>query len=65
MTEQNKKQYKTVKQIAESYDGFTESAIRFILFNRKQNKFDSCVRKIGRKILISENDFLQWIENHK
>lgn len=53
--------YLTVKQIPEHYPAFTESSIRWLIFNKNTNGFAKCVRKIGRKIIIDTNDFEQWI----
>jgi hypothetical protein len=55
------KRFYTVKQIPSYYPAFTESSIRYLIFNQKQNGFDSCIRKIGKKILIDADDFENWI----
>lgn len=52
----------TVKQIPPLYPAFTESSIRWLIFNEKTNGFTCCIRRIGRKILIDLDAFESWIE---
>jgi len=54
--------YLTVKQTAERYPAFTEGAIRFLIFNRERNGFAPVVRKLGKKIILDEAAFVEWIE---
>ena len=56
------KSYMTVKQVPARYPAFTERALRFIIFNRETNGFSECIRRIGKKILIDEAAFCQWID---
>ena len=52
----------TIRQLATRYPAFTEGGIRALIFRAKSNGFDSCIRRIGRKILISKSAFSHWIE---
>lgn len=52
----------TIRQLTTRYSAFTEGGIRALIFRSKSNGFDSCIRRIGRKILISKSAFSQWIE---
>ncbi|MBI5093853.1 MAG: hypothetical protein HZB26_15620 [Candidatus Hydrogenedentes bacterium] len=36
--------------------------LRWLVFNRDSNGFASVIRKVGKRILISESDFFRWIE---
>jgi len=54
--------YLTVKQTAERYPAFTENAIRWAIFNRDRNGFNAVIRKVGKKVLIDEAAFVEWIE---
>jgi len=45
--------------------GLSHGAIRHILFYRRTNGFQKCVRKIGRKLMIKESDYIDWVESHK
>lgn len=56
-----------IKKIPELYpEAFTKSSMRWLLYNRKTNGFDCCVRKIGgKKILIDLDDFEAWIDKQQ
>lgn len=53
--------FNTVKQIPTHYPAFTESSIRWLIFNENTNGFNCCVRRVGRKVLIDLNEFELWI----
>lgn len=36
--------------------------LRHLIFNEKSNGFDKCVRRIGRRVLIDEKAFFDWVE---
>ncbi len=36
--------------------------LRHLAFNAKQNGFERCIRRAGRRVLIDEDQFFQWIE---
>lgn len=53
----------SVKQIPILYPGvFTESSVRWLIFNEKQNGFSDCVRRIGKKVLIDLDAFEKYID---
>jgi len=54
--------YITIRQLTTSNPAFTEGGIRALIFRSKDNGFNSCIRRIGRKILISKSAFSRWIE---
>ena len=54
--------YLTPKQLPQKYPAFTESSIRYMIFHEHSNGFHRCIRRVGKKILISEKNFIQWIE---
>ncbi|CAB4128464.1 hypothetical protein UFOVP270_16 [uncultured Caudovirales phage] len=57
------KRLATIKKIPILYpDAFTESSIRWLVFNEKQNGFSKCIRRIGRKVLIDLDSFESWID---
>lgn len=57
------KRLATVKNIPEIYPGvFTESAIRWLIFNEQQNGFSRCIRRIGKKVLLDLEQFELWID---
>ena len=52
----------TVKQFAEKHPAFSESSLRYHIFNEETNGFSSALIRVGRKILIKEDAFFDWIE---
>jgi hypothetical protein len=54
--------YLTVKQMAAKHPAFSEASLRYHIFHEKTNGFDKVVHRIGRKILINENRFSEWLE---
>lgn len=36
--------------------------LRHLIFNEKKNGFDAVVRRVGRRVLIDEAAFFQWVE---
>jgi hypothetical protein len=55
--------YITVKQLTAENAAFTEGGIRSLIFNAHKNGFGFCIRRIGRRILISRTAFANWIES--
>lgn len=55
--------YVTIRQLTTSNPAFTEGGIRALIFRANQNGFHRCIRRIGRKILISKSAFSHWIES--
>ena len=52
----------TIRQLTTSNPAFTEGGIRALIFRAERNGFNKCIRRIGRKILISKSAFSRWIE---
>lgn len=42
----------------------SKAALRHLIFNAKENGFDACIRRIGRRVLLDEAAVLQWIDEH-
>jgi hypothetical protein len=63
--QRRKSMYMTVKQLAEKYPFMTEGAIRWQVFHQDRNGFKTCLVKLGRRVLISEQGFLDWVESHR
>lgn len=40
----------------------TEAALRYYIFNAEFNDFDKVIKRIGRRILIDEAAFFEWVE---
>lgn len=63
MTTLDQKAYCTVKQIAA--DGsfcFSEGMLRYYLLHANKNGLKKAIRKIGRKVLIRRDYFVEWLE---
>lgn len=55
--------YCTVKQIvADEAFCFTKGMLRYYLLNAHKNGLKKAIRKVGRKVLIRRDLFIQWIE---
>lgn len=52
----------TVKQFAQKYPAFSEASLRYNIFHEEKNGFDKAIKRVGKKILIDEEAFLNWIE---
>jgi len=55
----------TVKQMTMRYPAFSESSFRSLIFNAKDNGFETClIRPPGiRRVLIDENKFHAWLKS--
>jgi hypothetical protein len=55
----------TIRQTVEKYPFFTESSLRWYLFNRGTNGLAAAVIKIGKKVLIDDEKFIGWVDSHR
>jgi len=53
---------KSPKQIVEACPGMTMGGLRMLLFHSRTNGLESCVVRLGRKLLIDEVAFVKWLE---
>jgi hypothetical protein len=56
------KDLRTIKQIVEARPGFTEPAIRGLIFRAAENGLDHALVRIGRRVLIDLARFDVWLE---
>jgi hypothetical protein len=61
----NPKVYLTVNQTCQKHTWLSQSSLRYLIFNAETNGFKECIFRLGKKILISEEKLLQWVEKHK
>lgn len=54
-------EYLTISQISKKFPAFSEPSLRWHRYKNTAD-FNKCVRRVGRKILISTNDFIHWLE---
>lgn len=53
----------TVKQFAEAFPHHTEHSLRWLIARADQNGFERVIRRIGRKILLSVDEYFRWVES--
>jgi len=54
----------TVKQWAQTHPWPSESALRHLIFRNIDGFRDVVIRQIGKRLLISEVAFQQWVEKN-
>jgi hypothetical protein len=60
----------TVRQLAARHPAFTESGLRNYIFKVSRDRsavprgdaFEASLRRVGRRVLIDEERFLEWID---
>jgi hypothetical protein len=55
----------TIQQLSDKYPAFSRSSLRWLIHKRKANGFDQAIIRIGRRLLIDEVRFLEWIDNRR
>lgn len=59
----NTETYCTVRQIADDKSFcFTQAMLRYYLLKAHKNGLKKAIRKVGRKVLIRRDLFIEWIE---
>lgn len=38
--------------------------LRNLIFNKDKNGFDKVVKKVGKRVLIDEQAFMEWVNNN-
>jgi len=56
---------RTVKQVAEASPVFTESSLRWLIFNRQKTGFDQVLVKVGRRVFIDTGKLAEWMDQHR
>ena len=60
------KKFFTVEEFASRDDiPFSLSAMRYLLYKRKENGLTSATIKIGKRVYIDYDSFLIWLESKK
>jgi hypothetical protein len=60
----NKNRYLTCAQWVKEHSWPPIGGLRHFIFFAEQNGFDKVVRRCGRRVLISEQDFFKWVETN-
>ena len=58
-------EFKTIDCFLEAYPQFTKSQIRWWLYERERNGFESVVSKVGRRIYLHVPSFYTWFKSQK
>jgi hypothetical protein len=56
---------KTPRQIVESCPALTMGGLRMLLFHSQTNGLEACVVRLGRKLVIDEAAFVEWLERRR
>ena len=65
MSDRTKNRFIPVSKWGDFHPWPSPGGLRGLIFARKSNGFDKVVRRVGGKWLISEEDFLEWVDAHK
>jgi len=41
-----------------------DSGLRHLIFNKEKNGFNKVVKKVGKRVLIDEAAFFEWVNNN-
>lgn len=63
VTIENGKRFLTVRQFVSEHSWPPEGGMRHIIFNQKPFKAEHCFKKVGRRVLVDEEEFFKWIES--
>jgi hypothetical protein len=61
-TIENRSQFVTCRAFLQDRDWPTPSSLRYYIFFNKYGFADSCVRRIGRKVIIDTQAFDVWVK---
>lgn len=61
-TNNNQARYLTVAQWTKEYSWPPLGGLRHLIFYADNNGFNSVIRRAGRRILLNEQAFFDWIE---
>ena len=51
----------TIKQFSKEHSAVPEGGLRHLIFHEHENGFHKCVRRVGRRVLIDEQAFFEWV----
>ncbi len=62
-TERVQTQFLTIPQWCDRHPWPSQGGLRHLIFNAEENGFSNCIRRVGRRVLLSESDVLRWIDS--
>lgn len=65
MTTENSRQANTrlltISQWTREHNWPPQGGLRYLIFNEKTNGFHKVIKRIGKRVLIDENAFFEWV----
>ena len=55
----------TIDQLVTAFPAFGEKTVRWWIYNGKSNGFEACLIRIGSRIYIDRNRFIEWLKSHR
>jgi len=55
----------TIDQLVSVFPAFGEKTVRWWIYNGKSNGFEACLIRIGSRIYIDRNRFIEWVKSHR
>lgn len=55
----------TIDQRVTAFPAFGEKTVRWWIYNGKRNGFEACLIRIGSRICIDRNRFIEWLKSHR
>jgi len=56
---------RSVRQLAKECPVFTESSLRWLIFNSEENGLESSLVRIGRRVFIDLPRFEEWLREQQ
>ena len=63
--EQQKNRLIPVSKWSDYHDWPSVGGLRSLIFNEGLNGFRSCIHRVGRRILIDEQAFFEWVKKNR
>ncbi len=60
---QSWQQLYSVAEMVQRHGFLSEGQLRKLIFNSNTNGFDEVILRLGRKVLINEDKFFEWLDN--
>ena len=61
---QTLRRYIPVPKWNQNHEWPTVGALRWMIFHAKTNGLDTAIRRVGRRVLIDEEAFFEWVASH-
>ena len=55
----------TIDKLVTAFPAFGEKTVRWWIYNGKSNGFEACLIRIGSRIYIDRNRFIEWLKSHR